>query len=160
VEPASVAVPEATMDLGMDTGCSVYSGTTAGLEDTFSPSCSSSSAGDIALSWTAPEDGCYTFHTSGADWDTLMSIIVDNGACGDSETCDDDGAESLRSAPQATVSAGTAVSIVVTGYSDSSGEFDLHITECDSFSGDYDTYTCMEEEVPVDTGDPVIVEPV
>ena len=100
--------------------------------------------------------------------DRLVSVVASSGYCGDDETCDDDGAEGLRSAPEATVSSGDAVTVVVTGYSTSFGEFDLHITDCETFSegtyssGSYVDYTCDPSMDGGDTGgaeDPVVVTP-
>lgn len=103
------------------------SATTDGL-GIASGSCGGEEAPEAVFEWTAPAAGDYRFSTEGSAFDTVLHIH--DGGCMDAELgCDDDGGTSTQSVLTLSLAANQTVSVVVDGYSDSSGAFELAITE-------------------------------
>ncbi len=103
----------------------IYTGTTGGFGNDTSPSCTSSSAPDVALAFTAPADGNYAFDTEGTSWDTVLYL---HGSCSGGEiTCNDD-FTGLQSRVTASMTAGQTVIVIVDGYSTNGGNFRLNVT--------------------------------
>lgn len=113
--------------LGSATGERVATGTTLGAGRNLRGSCGGATAEDVAFAWTAPEAGEYTFSTTGSRFDTLLYV---RDGCGGAElACNDDAADDVTGA-RVTVSLrmGQSVVVVVDGFDQSSGDFELHVT--------------------------------
>lgn len=106
-------------------------GNTLGRSDDFAGSCSEGApAPDVSFSWTAPEDGVFTFDTLGTSFDTVLFVL--DGACAGEELACNDDLDPARQVRQSAVAvdleAGQTVTIVVDGFSaDHVGEVELHI---------------------------------
>ena len=104
---------------------------TIGASDDFSGSCSTgASAPDLAFTWTAPEDGVFTFDTFGSEIDTVVFVL--DGACeGEELACNDDfdpEAQLRQSAVSVELRAGQTITVVVDGFSpEHAGEITLRV---------------------------------
>ncbi len=115
--------------LGSVVGNPVASNNTTGLTNEHQPTCVSSSAPDLAYSWTAPSTGTYTFSTVSSlatTYDTVLELRDFN--TGASLGCNDDSNGTLQSTVSVALSIGRTVKIVVDGFGASSGPFQLSIT--------------------------------
>ncbi|MBC8074321.1 MAG: hypothetical protein IAG13_38735 [Deltaproteobacteria bacterium] len=110
-------------DLGSALG-SVASGSTVGLDDTFTASCASEGA-DTVFVWTAPAAASYTFSLAGSDYDTLLT--VQSPDCGGAELACNDDSGTLQSSLDLALAADQTVLVVVDGYNVNSGNFTLSI---------------------------------
>ncbi|MBX2802782.1 MAG: hypothetical protein KTR31_34190 [Myxococcales bacterium] len=101
---------------------------TFGLPDQVTPpkECAESRASDFSLSFTAPEDGVYTFHTVGSDFDTVLLVF---DTCGGTVlACNDDAQGLMRnSLVSVDLVADQTVILVVDGYDLSDGTFVLNV---------------------------------
>jgi hypothetical protein len=114
----------ASTDLG-STVPQMVTGTTVGLPNLLTPSCSYSYAPEATFAFTAPADGTYTFSTAGSPFDTIL--YIDAPSClGASLACNDDYI-GLQSWLQVTLTAGQAIVVVVDGFAGGSGPFTLTI---------------------------------
>lgn len=112
-------------DLGVSLGSPVTTNSTIGRTNDYQPSCvSSSTAPDMAYTWTAPSSGTYTFNTFGSSFDTVLEVRQYN--TGASLGCNDD-SSGLQSSVSTSLAAGQTVLVVVDGYGASSGSFQLNI---------------------------------
>jgi hypothetical protein len=96
--------------------------------DAFESSCGTEDVGDRALAFTAPQDGIYSFDTSGSDFDTVLYVL--DGTCGGPElACNDDepGSFAGHSALTMPLSAGQAVTAVVEGLFGETGNVSLTV---------------------------------
>ncbi|HEX4416743.1 MAG TPA: LamG-like jellyroll fold domain-containing protein [Kofleriaceae bacterium] len=113
-------------NLGSSIGSPVISSSTVGLSNDYQPSCTpAGSAPDLALTWTAPATGRYTFSTLGSSFDTVLELRLP--PTGASLGCNDDSSGTVQSTVSATLSAGETIQIIVDGYVSSSGAFQLNI---------------------------------
>lgn len=103
----------------------MHTGTTGGMVNDSTPSCTYSNSPDVALAFTAPVDGNYAFDTDGTGWDTALYLY--NGCGGGELTCNDD-AIGLQSRVTASMTAGQTVIIVVDGYGTNGGNYRLNVT--------------------------------
>jgi hypothetical protein len=115
-------------------------------------------APDAFYTWTAPFDGVFTFDTLGSDFDTLLAVL--DGECGGDEiACNDDAfAGDVRTRSQVTVdlAEGELVTIAVSGWGESTGDFLLNAAavevECtDGDDNDHDGTTDCEDDDCVGT---------
>jgi len=121
-------------DLGSALGAPVATGTTAGATNDFAPSCVPAhldNAPDVAYLWTAPSSGCFAFDTSGSAYDTALTLwSCDDGSELD---CNDDvGGAILTSRLELSVTEGEQVVVVIDGYDNSSGAYELNIQPCEA----------------------------
>jgi hypothetical protein len=101
-------------------------GSTVGLTNTLTPSCTFSNAPEATFGFTAPATGTYQINTFGSTFDTVL--YVQDATCGGPPlACDDDAGGTLQSEVQVTLAAGQTVVIVVDGFATSSGNFTLNI---------------------------------
>jgi len=118
-------------------------GDTTGKANKISGSCFGE-GGDITYAWTAPEDGEYRIEIDTCDYqdcDAMMGMgylydsvlyVLDGTSCGGDElACNDDVALGMQRDSRLTVdlTAGQDVIIVVDGWSNTEGKFDLMITK-------------------------------
>jgi len=116
-------------DLGNRLG-RVTSGSTTGRPSSMTPVCGTATASDIALRWTAPADGTYTFDTVGSGYDTVLDIL--SGCSGTSLGCNDDfngSANNYASAVTVVLSVGQSIIVLVDGFSGASGNFVINVSE-------------------------------
>lgn len=109
--------------------------------DAFESSCGSPDEGDRALAFTAPQDGIYSFDTSGSDFDTVL--YVQGGTCAGPElACNDDEPNTVggHSALTLPLVAGQAVTAIVEGFLGETGNLELTV---DRLPG-----TCPDETIP------------
>jgi hypothetical protein len=100
-------------------------GNTSGAGNELTPlTCGYSNAPEVAIQWTPPADGTYTFDTVGSGYDTVLYVL--QGCDGPEIACNDD-TFGLQSQVIVTASAGVPLIIVVDGYSTGSGTFTLNI---------------------------------
>ncbi|MEM6990923.1 MAG: hypothetical protein AAF721_10510 [Myxococcota bacterium] len=126
ITPSSASCSQA--DLGNSIGASVSTGDNAGAGNDFSlTACTLSSGEDVALSWIAPSTGHFQFDTLGSNYDTVVGLY--GGCSGPALACDDQGGggggQSLLVHP---VTAGAAYVIVVDGFNNATGSYNLNIT--------------------------------
>lgn len=96
--------------------------------DAFEPSCGTDDEGDRAMTFTAPQDGIYSFDTEGSDFDTVLYLL--DGTCGGPElACNDDepGVFGGHSALTVPLAAGQAITAVVEGYLGDVGDVALTV---------------------------------
>ncbi|MBV1860595.1 MAG: hypothetical protein KUG77_19435 [Nannocystaceae bacterium] len=99
--------------------------TTAGAS-AYQGSCGGSGAPERAFSWTAPQAGTYTIHTTGSDFDTVL--YVRDGSCiGPELECDDDGGPNTQSSLTLDLQAGQDIVIFADGYNSNAGNISLTI---------------------------------
>jgi hypothetical protein len=128
-------VCEADMDLGSETGIELTTGDTSDGSDDFTPlpsedsSCpATSQAADMALLWQAPSSDTFVIDTNGSSYDTTLHLR-DASCTPISGGCNDDGGDGLRSRVEVELEQGEQIYIIVDGYSDNSGMFQLSITD-------------------------------
>jgi hypothetical protein len=111
-------------DLGSATGNAVASGSTMGQGNDFTPGCVMSNAPDVQFVWTALVGGSYTFDTVGSSFDTVLSVRED--CVGAELECNDD---TMMTQSEVTVElmAGQSVMIVIDGWNNSAGNYELNI---------------------------------
>jgi hypothetical protein len=111
-------------NLGSALGSPVITGSTGGQGNDFDAGCIGQDAADVAYVWTALVGGTYTFDTLGSSYDTVLSLRED--CMGPELECNDD---TVMVTSQVTLDmvAGQSVLIVVDGYGNSTGSFDLNI---------------------------------
>lgn len=112
-------------DLG-STVPQTVTGSTTGLPNDVTPSCGFSTASDVGYTFTAPADGIYVFDSIGSTYDTVLQVS-DDGCSGPPIACNDD-TVGLQSQVQVSLTAGQSVTIVVDGYSSSSGSYVLNLS--------------------------------
>jgi hypothetical protein len=109
-------------------GSAVATRQTCGLSNDFTPTCaSSSSAPEVAYTWTAPWTANYTFTTHGSNFDTVLEVRPYNDTSA-SLGCNDDSGGSLQSSVTTHLTAGQTVYVIVDGYGASCGTSQLNIT--------------------------------
>lgn len=99
--------------------------TTAGASE-YGGSCGGGSAPEHVFSWSAPQAGTYTIHTTDSDFDTVL--YVRDGSCvGEELDCDDDGGPGTQSSMILDLQAGQEIVIFADGYNSSAGDLVLTI---------------------------------
>ena len=106
------------------------SGTTIGQVDDFTGSCSGLGAGaaDVAIEWTAPDSGTYSFSTNvpGTNYDTVLYVL--DGTCTTELGCDND-TGGAQSEVVTDLRAGQRVVVVVDGFDGAEGNYVLDISQ-------------------------------
>ena len=114
-------------DLG-STVPQTISGSTAGLQNSFTPNCISSSAPDQQFLFTPPATGNYRFNTTGSSYDTVIYVL--GGVCqGGSLACNDDFMGSAQGQVTVNLQQGVPVTVVVDGFGNGQGNFQLQIQQ-------------------------------
>ena len=99
--------------------------TTAGASE-YGGSCGGGGAPEHVFSWSAPQAGTYTIHTTDSDFDTVL--YVRDGSCVGAELdCDDDGGPGTQSSMTLALQAGQEIVIFADGYNSSAGNVVLTI---------------------------------
>ncbi len=112
-------------DLGSDLPATTSGTTVGGFDKLDTPICFDEGAPDYAVQWTAPADGLYTFDTCGSGYDTML--YVQDGPCGSPELACNDDFCGLQSSISLDLTEGQMITIVVSGFAGSSGNFTLNI---------------------------------
>lgn len=100
---------------------------TFGEADDFQGSCGGDGGPDLEYTFTAPQDGVYTFDTHGSSLNTVLYVL--DGECGGPElACNDDG-DGAQSALSVDLAAGQTVTIVVDSISAGGAPFVLRARE-------------------------------
>lgn len=118
----------ANADLFSATGTSVASGDTTGQTDDFDPSCQTRDSVDFAYEWVAPSTGTYIIDTEGSVGlaDTVLAVYAAD--CTTEVACDDDDGTGTLSALSIDATAGQRFLIVVDGYNNAVGTYNLNIS--------------------------------
>lgn len=119
-------VPILMFAQGVITGAGTYNGTTVGQGD----DCTLRAALDYTYDFTPAVSGSWTFSlcSTSPSWDTYIYVRTGSGCGTGTVTSNDDGCAPL-STVTATLTAGTAYSIVIEGYDNTySGAFTLDVT--------------------------------
>ncbi|WP_437680082.1 MXAN_6577-like cysteine-rich protein [Sorangium sp. So ce131] len=103
----------------------VVTGTTRGRVAAAESICGGSEAPEAVYSFTAPEEGYYTFDLGGSRYDTVIAVF-DGDCTGVELDCNDDFI-GLQSLVTVLLEAGQTVVVVVDGYGDNSGDYTLTI---------------------------------
>ena len=99
---------------------------TAARGDVLAASCAETASPEVAIGFTAPDDGIYSFSTEGSTFNTVLYVL--DGACGGDElACDDDGAGALASTVALELKKDQHVVVVVEGLGTQTGEVALAI---------------------------------
>ncbi|HWB76893.1 MAG TPA: hypothetical protein VG755_18125 [Nannocystaceae bacterium] len=116
--------------------------------DQFSGSCGGAAV-DAVLSFTAPQDGDYTFSTAGTSYDTVLYVL--DGLCGGGELdCNDDTPFDTSSELTVSLFAGQVVSVVIDGFSPGvTGAWHVDVALAEAQCPDFD----LESFVPTGIGD-------
>ncbi|MBI3386971.1 MAG: hypothetical protein HY027_04430 [Deltaproteobacteria bacterium] len=117
-------------DLGSTVPVSVTGTTVGGANALGGAACGEGgdTAPDFTYEWTAPADGAYVIETLGSAFDTVL--YVRDGVCNGRElACNDDTNGSMQSQINVQLVAGQTVIIVVDGFGDAAGTFQLSIAE-------------------------------
>ncbi|AUX41174.1 hypothetical protein SOCE26_025810 [Sorangium cellulosum] len=104
----------------------VLTGTTRGRIDAVESSCGGWNAPEAVYSFTAPEEGSYTFDLFGSRYDTVIAVYDGDCSTGSELDCNDDYL-GLQSLATVSLDAGQTVLVVVDGYRESSGDYTLTI---------------------------------
>lgn len=113
-------------------GAEVFTGTTLAGGNDHAGTCDMTvgdEAPDRVFEWMAPAAGTYDIDTNGSSFDTAL-IVLDACTGGTELACNDDAEDEdigLRSRVSVTVTAGQTIFIVVDGYNENAGEFDVNI---------------------------------
>ena len=110
----------------------VANASTAGASGLAPSGCGASgaphTAPEAAFAWRAPANGRYVFHTLGSDFDTVVYVL--DGCGGVELACNDDaGAAEPDSALELDLASGEEVLVVVDGYANDAGRYELWIFE-------------------------------
>jgi hypothetical protein len=111
-------------NIGAGLGNPVATGSTVGQGNDFDAGCIGQDAADVALVWTALVGGTYTFDTLGSSYDTVLSVRED--CVGPELACNDD-TFMLTSQVVLDLVAGQSVLVVIDGYGNSAGNYELNI---------------------------------
>ncbi|MEZ4392278.1 MAG: hypothetical protein R3A48_14405 [Polyangiales bacterium] len=116
-------------ELGSALGEGVASGSTASSRNLFRGGCGGEAGPEVALRWTAPRAGTFTFTTAGSDFDTLLYLRSECG--GRDRACNDDVVSGVVRSSTATLelAAGEPLLIFIDGWEDSAGNYVLNIAE-------------------------------
>lgn len=114
--------------LGSDLGEPVVTGTNVDKTDEFTPDCAPSTTGDVSYTWTAPASAAYRFDTFGSNFNTVLHI---RSFTDTSEVlgCNNNHSGTEQSSMGLDLDEGTTVVIVIDGFADATGDFDLNISE-------------------------------
>ncbi len=117
------------VDIRVETGQAIATGSTVGFGNYFTPSCSySSAASEVTFLWSAPQNGTYRIDTTGSSFDTVLYLL--EGSCGGEElACDDDDGSIRTSTIERNMVADETVVIVIDGYGSADGDFLLNIEQ-------------------------------
>jgi hypothetical protein len=105
-------VPCVSQDLASNLGAGVYSGTLSG-EPSGIAACVGSGP-TLAVLWTAPFEGSFTFDTIGSNFDTVLSVST--SCAGESLGCNDDNGFDTTSAVTVYLLAGASVVVFVQAF--------------------------------------------
>lgn len=105
---------------------------------------------DEAFEFTAPVDGFYTFDTEGSDFDTVLQLLASD--CTTAIECNDDGGTNLLSSIGLNLLAGETVVVVVSGYSDATGNFVLNVAQEPWYELSCDVYDDLGSALGFDVG--------
>lgn len=100
-------------------------GSTVGAVDSFTPSCSFGSSGDVGYTFTAPADGFYSFRDTNYSYSSVMSV-VDPSSCGELG-CVDVFSGASKITTQLTM--GQTILVVVDGNNFESGTFTVEFDD-------------------------------
>jgi hypothetical protein len=126
------------------------SGSTFNSSNDFSaPQCGGESAPDHAYLFVPPVSGAYRIDTFGSDFDTLLHVFY--GECGGGFIgCNDDaGFETLESEVEVELTEGTPYTIVVDGFGESAGNYQLNLELIGAQPGFCDGADVLNSEVPL-----------
>jgi hypothetical protein len=122
--------PPPETDLGTAIGAGVVTGSTADTYDYLTISCAlgADGASDELFTWAAPCTGVFTFELVGSDFNPALEIR-DTSCSGALRACNDDllPPTNLEASITLELTTGDALFIVVTGYSDEFGSYQLDI---------------------------------
>lgn len=102
-------------------------GNTFGETDDFEGSCGGDGGPDLEYTFTAPEDGTYTFDTHGSSLNTVLYVQGDT--CGGGELACDDNGDGAQSALAIDLVAGQTITLVVDSISAGGAPFVLRARE-------------------------------
>lgn len=105
-------------------GLAIASGNTTGLPNSFNPTCTSTTAPDYQVEFTATMAGVYTFDLVGSAYDTLLSAHSTTD-CLTQLACNDD-TYGVQSEVMVALNAGEVVVLNIDGYSANAGTFVLN----------------------------------
>ncbi|WP_437281407.1 MXAN_6577-like cysteine-rich protein [Sorangium sp. So ce375] len=108
-------------DLGSDVP-QIVNGTTAGLPNTYSPTCSATSSSERIYSFTAETAGVYSFDSRNSGYSVVLALL-DAGGCSEI-ACSADPSAVIT----ADLAAGQTVFVVVDGAGGEAGTFELSVT--------------------------------
>lgn len=100
---------------------------TFGEADDFQGSCGGDGGPDVEYTFTAPQDGVYTFDTHGSSLNTVLYVL--DGECGGAELACNDNGDGAQSALSIDLVAGQTVTIVVDSISAGGAPFVLRARE-------------------------------
>ncbi len=133
-ECAGFSCPD--VDLGDALGYAVATGSTVGAGNELQATCDGTtygaSAEDVALAWTAPWEGHFTFSTDDSDFDTVAYLLTDS-CSGEVVTCDDDSGTNNQARLDVYVPAGQTLVVVVDGYASEAGNYVLSVYPHETF---------------------------
>ena len=118
-------------DVGSAVGRNLVLGTTVGAGDDYFPLCASirglppSTAEDYVVSWTAPDSGQYRVSLEGSNFDTVLAV-TEPQCDGLDLDCNDD-CVGFQSTLILVARAGEQFFIVIDGFAEESGDFQLSI---------------------------------
>ncbi len=110
-------------------------GSTSGANSFYQPSScvgpnALGDAGDIVIAWTPTAEGCYAFDLRGSNFDTVLSLHEDCNIAEQFLICNDDtpqAGNNLTSYVEFSVNANTPYFIVIDGYGEEEGEWQMQI---------------------------------
>ena len=119
IHPYVSGCPE--VDLGQQSG--TWSGSFSSFDQAHQEACPPA-VGNLEFTWTAPNDGSYTYSSGGSDFDTVIYVLDE---CGGSElTCNDDSG-GLQSEVSFAALAGEEFIVGLGGFDTSAGNYEITI---------------------------------
>lgn len=132
--------------LGSALGNGLYNGTTCGMSNAVTPSCTVSNASDLSFSWTAPYSDIFTFRISASSTQlSLDSVLVISPFDSPNQQliCRNDRHNEPGESASLSLTAGQQIIITVDGYAGLCGGFRLDISSCSaSCTGTCQTGAC------------------
>lgn len=112
------------VDVGMDVGTAVATGSLSSATTTIDHPCSDVPGASTIVQWEAPSSGTWTFTTVGSDFDASVTVF---GQCAAALMCDDHLAGDRQASVEMFLSEGERVHLAIGGVEEATGSWVLNI---------------------------------
>lgn len=116
------------LSLGSALGRPVATGSTCGLANAVTPSCTTSTASDMSYEWIAPSAGTFTFSTANSSFDTVI-VVADYYTPSSVLSCTNNVLGTGGESVSLNLTSGRRLLVTVDGYASLCGPYQLSITK-------------------------------